>query len=161
MENLYHERQSLALCAVHAVNNLLQRKHYSKEDFDQLCLQMDSSRLWNAHRSPLGIGNYDVNVAIQALQMANCTTDWQDARKELELTGAAGILWNVPGWLWGSRHWIALLRVNQVWLNLDSKLKVPKVVGDDAECAKLLKGLKGHVILVQQPDQTNEEQGAS
>jgi len=38
--SLYHEKQSLMLCAVHAVNNLLQTEGaFSKQQFDEICCQ--------------------------------------------------------------------------------------------------------------------------
>jgi len=35
---VYHERQSRMLCAVHAVNNLLQKRNaVTKQQFDDIC----------------------------------------------------------------------------------------------------------------------------
>lgn len=34
---LYHERQRLELCAVHALNNVLQRPCFTQEAADEIC----------------------------------------------------------------------------------------------------------------------------
>ncbi|XP_045148938.1 josephin-2 isoform X2 [Echinops telfairi] len=34
---VYHERQRLELCAVHALNNVLQQPHFSQEAADEIC----------------------------------------------------------------------------------------------------------------------------
>jgi len=37
---VYHERQSMMLCAVHAVNNILQSQGaFTKKKFDEICSQ--------------------------------------------------------------------------------------------------------------------------
>jgi len=37
---VYHEKQSMMLCAVHAVNNLLQSQGaFTKKQFDEICCQ--------------------------------------------------------------------------------------------------------------------------
>ena len=170
---LYHERQHLALCGVHAVNNLIQRKRFTKADFDAACLQLDASRRrwFNPHRSVLGIGNYDVNVTMQLLQTEGYLVQWHDQRKLLtaatlqEQTNLVGILWNIPsGSIWGrltgGRHWIALLlhttadsssNINvKTWVNLDSNLDSPKTVGTHEDCVRLLSAWveESHVLFV-------------
>ena len=83
MSDIYHERQSLQLCALHVVNNLLQRREFSKSELDAICLELapDSYPWWNPHRSPLGLGNYDVNVIMTALQRRGFDTVWFDKRR--------------------------------------------------------------------------------
>jgi len=78
---LYHERQSRQLCALHVLNNLLQEKAFTKAQLDEICLQLTPSYWMNPHRSPLGLGNYDVNVMIAALQLRNLQVVWFDKRK--------------------------------------------------------------------------------
>ena len=58
-------------------------KAFSKAELDDLCLQLapDSSTWWNPHRSPLGLGNYDVNVMMAALQLKDYQAIWFDKRK--------------------------------------------------------------------------------
>ena len=173
---LYHERQVLALCAVHAVNNLMQRKRYTKADFDTACLQLNASQWFNPHRSFLKIGNYDVNVVIMLLQEEGYLVQWHDRRKVLtaatlqEQQNLVGLLLNVPSTsIWGrltrGRHWIALLlhteaddgsdndKNNKTWRNLDSNLDVPITVGTHEDCARLLSTVQedSHVLLVSLP----------
>lgn len=120
---LYHERQRLALCAVHAVNNLLQRAAHTPADFDAACAELappETLAWWaaNPHRSRLGIGDYDANVVLLLLaRHHDLTADWWDPRHAVgprDLAGRRGALWNVPsptawGRLTGGRHWVALL----------------------------------------------------
>jgi josephin len=74
---MYHEKQSLFRCGIHALNNLLQAPVFSKETFDQACMTLHQlsggnhtilASFWNAHEAPLGLGNYDVNVLMYVLQ---------------------------------------------------------------------------------------------
>jgi josephin len=159
--SLYHERQSLALCGVHAVNNLLQRKEYTKADFDVVCVSLseDNTSWVNPHRSLLGIGDYDVNVVMLMLERHySQKITWWDGRKELhegDLGGCVGILWNTPsdsllGWLLSGRHWIALLKVDDKWINLDSKLLEPQEIGSSKACLELLNSVRNnlHILLV-------------
>ena len=37
--NIYHEKQSRELCALHALNNLFQERVFTKRDFDNICYQ--------------------------------------------------------------------------------------------------------------------------
>lgn len=179
---LYHERQRLALCGIHAVNNLMQSKRYTKTDVDRVCWELSSSSYINPHRSCFGIGNYDVNVVTVLLQRAGCMVTWHDRRKEIVVETLAvpsqqqqqqaidgnnqqliGLLWNIPstsmfGKLWVGRHWIALLLQTTVnmdggaqiqWINLDSDLDSPKIIGSHHDCVHLLNGIKdSHVFLI-------------
>lgn len=35
--SVYHERQRLELCAIHALNNVLQQRLFSQEAADEIC----------------------------------------------------------------------------------------------------------------------------
>jgi len=178
--HFYHERQRLALCGKHAVNNLLQTQRFEKSDFDHVCTQLSPNFFFNPHRSCLGIGDYDVNVVSLLLQQEGYSVQWHDQRNEITPETLllrsvdhdeddnskllVGILWNVPstsiwGRLWGGRHWIALLydknrnngnEQQQQWVNLDSGLSTPQVVGTNEQCAQLLNANRNesHVLLV-------------
>jgi len=163
--NLYHERQRLALCGVHAVNNLLQKKRYTKRNFDDVCLSLSPSSFRNPHRSMWGIGNYDVNVVMMLLQQEGLSVTWHDRRTELKIETIErliGVLWNVDSksvWsrLFGGRHWIAFLycRGSKEWVNLDSSLSEPVVVGSHEDCIKLLTSEEnGHILLVKSSPET-------
>ena len=78
---IYHERQRLMLCAVHSLNNLFQdRNAYSKEDLDGISYQLSPDSFVNPHKNMLGLGNYDVNVMMVALQQKNYEVVWFDKR---------------------------------------------------------------------------------
>lgn len=158
----YHERQRWAYCGIHAVNNLLQTNKYDKTDFDQVCQELaPDARMNNPHKSMLGVGNYDANVLMVFLeQKLGFQVKWQDCRKdEINLEDADdAIVVNVPSTsLWGKvtkgRHWLTLLRKGDSWINLDSELKEPQVIGDVEACIKLLNEWRSkheecHILLV-------------
>ncbi|NXT31048.1 JOS2 protein, partial [Pelecanoides urinatrix] len=117
----YHERQRLELCAVHALNNVLQRPCFTQEAADEICKRhvvprfppprplfsiisvilliyfppptrlAPDARL-NPHRSLLGTGNYDVNVIMAALQSLELAAIWWDKRRSLERLALGQIL---------------------------------------------------------------------
>lgn len=82
---IYHEKQHLARCAVHALNNLLQEEAFNANLLDDIgvftCLSFvcgmsppiahnltpGNVLALNPHKSVLGIGNYDLNVIEKAL----------------------------------------------------------------------------------------------
>lgn len=80
---IYHERQSKQLCALHALNNLFQNQlTFKKEDLDAICKELaPDSRITNPHRSTFGLGCYDVNVIISALSKKGFDVKWFDKRK--------------------------------------------------------------------------------
>jgi hypothetical protein len=167
--DLYHERQRLALCAVHSVNNLLQEAKFTKRDFDDACETLSPDSSWhisrNPHRSVLRIGDFDVNVVTYLLQQEGLSVTWHDQRNELQvdaLQPLKGILWNVPaesfwGRLFRGRHWVALLKlVDGSWANLDSNLSSPEIVGQDEDCVKLIQSKEdAHILLVSKEDSSS------
>ncbi|XP_003222729.1 josephin-2 [Anolis carolinensis] len=141
---IYHERQRLELCAVHALNNVLQERIFTQEAADEICKRLAPDARWNPHRSFLGTGNYDVNVIMAALQSVGLEAVWWDKRRPLEQLSVAGVLGfiiNVPsnvclGFLSlpvRRRHWIAVRQLDGIYYNLDSKLKAPVPIGSEAD----------------------------
>ena len=96
MPQIYHEKQSLSLCALHAVNNLLQQPTFTKADFDQISNEITKTTLQtldpNANSQPNFIseniyseqksflGHYDINVITKALQSKGYKLRWHDNR---------------------------------------------------------------------------------
>lgn len=80
---IYHEKQSKQLCALHALNNLFQDPNaFTKQHLDAICKDLaPESRLFNPHRSILGLGCYDVNVILSALAKKGYEAVWFDKRK--------------------------------------------------------------------------------
>lgn len=133
---MYHEKQKLQLCALHTINNLLQRAEFSRQQMDSLCDQLSSSlptsstssssllssRLtswFNQHRSPLNTGNYDVNVVSAALRNCGLSLIWFDKRRSLScliLEHIFGFIINAPSPLrlgalnlpFTTRHWFCV-----------------------------------------------------
>ncbi|KAJ8889847.1 hypothetical protein PR048_009351 [Dryococelus australis] len=72
------------LCALHALNNLFQERNaFSKADLDSICYSLSPDVWINPHKSFLGLGNYDVNVIMAALQQKGYEAIWFDKRKLL------------------------------------------------------------------------------
>jgi hypothetical protein len=78
---VYFERQSLSRCAVHTLNNLLQYRAFTPAALDALCRELTPNAFINPHKSLWGVGNYDVNVIMRALQTKGFTVNWFDRRK--------------------------------------------------------------------------------
>ena len=150
---IYHEKQCKQLCALHTLNNLFQSPTaFSKNDLDQLCERLSPEVWFNPHRSLLGLGNYDVNVMIAALQKKSCETTWWDKRKsvsEINFCDVLGLILNLssPSRIGGinlpfkSKHWIAIRSFSGVYFNLDSKLDTPVKIGSENQLAEYLKDM--------------------
>ncbi|XP_032060967.1 josephin-2 isoform X1 [Aythya fuligula] len=141
---LYHERQRLELCAVHALNNVLQRPCFTQEAADDICKRLAPDARLNPHRSVLGTGNYDVNVIMAALQSLGLAAVWWDKRRSLErlvLGQIVGFILNVPSHVslgfvalpLRRKHWLAVRQLGGTYYNLDSKLRAPARIGGEAE----------------------------
>ena len=69
------------LCAVHTLNNLFQdRNAYSKADLDDISYSLTPDAFVNPHKNMFGLGNYDVNVLMAALQLRGYEAVWFDKR---------------------------------------------------------------------------------
>jgi len=153
---VYHERQSLQLCALHALNNLFQDgQAFSRAQLDEICARLSPDNLINPHKSVLGLGNYDINVIMSALETKNHAAVWFDKRKGvdiLDLDRVYGFILNIPtDYEWGfiriplkRRHWTSVRRIQGHYYNLDSKLDYPELIGKEAEVTKYLKDQIAH-----------------
>lgn len=153
---VYHERQSLQLCALHALNNLFQDgRAFSRTQLDEICSRLSPDNLINPHKSLLGLGNYDINVIMAALESKNHAAVWFDKRKDvdiLDLDQIYGFVLNIPtDYEWGfiriplkRRHWTCVKAIQGLYYNLDSKLEYPELIGKDTEVSKYLKDQIGH-----------------
>ncbi|XP_063983792.1 josephin-2-like [Diachasmimorpha longicaudata] len=147
---IYHERQVKELCALHALNNLFQERGFSKQELDQICYGLSPDVWINPHKSLLGLGNYDINVIMAALQKKGCEAIWFDKRRDpkcLRLDNIDGFILNVPteyklGFVLlplKKRHWIALKKIQGAFYNLDSKLDSPQLIGKEDDLLTYLK----------------------
>uniref|UniRef100_A0A8B9UBT9 Josephin-2 n=2 Tax=Anas TaxID=8835 RepID=A0A8B9UBT9_9AVES len=146
----YHERQRLELCALHALNNLLQRPCFTQEAADEICKRLAPDARLNPHRSLLGTGNYDVNVIMAALQSLGLAAVWWDKRRSLErlvLGQIVGFILNVPSHVslgfvalpLRRKHWLAVRQLGGTYYNLDSKLRAPARIGGEPELRAFLR----------------------
>ncbi|KMT05100.1 hypothetical protein BVRB_7g172540 [Beta vulgaris subsp. vulgaris] len=140
---VYHERQKLQFCLLHALNNLFQeRDAFSKADLDgiaeDLILNNPNPVKWTPISAVLNphynmfTGNYDANVLMAALERRGKRLTWHDKRNQaatINLDGLMGIVLNVTvrrfAGLLKNRHWVTLRKINGVWYNLDSDLRAP------------------------------------
>lgn len=156
VDGVYHERQSLQMCALHALNNLFQDgRAFSRGQLDEICARLSPDNLINPHKSVLGLGNYDINVIMSALETKNHAAVWFDKRKGvdiLDLGRVYGFILNIPtDYEWGfiriplkRRHWTCVRRINGHYYNLDSKLEFPELIGEEQEVTKYLEDQIGH-----------------
>lgn len=100
----------------------------------------------------LGLGNYDINVIMAALQAKKeCEAVWFDKRKDpscIDTERVIGFILNIPNKydlgfvavpLLGRRHWISVRKVGSQFWNLDSKLKVPQALGEEKEALEFIR----------------------
>lgn len=138
------------LCAVHTLNNLFQdRNAYSKADLDAISYSLSPDAFVNPHKNMLGLGNYDVNVLMAALQLREYEAIWFDKRlglDRLELLQIFGFVVNKPSsvnlvWLEvpiKRPHWFAVRKINDDYYNLDSKLSSPQCIGNEEKLVAFL-----------------------
>lgn len=121
---------------------------------DEICTNLCPDELINPHRSVLGLGNYDVNTLMVALESQLMQLIWFDRRKEitadsLEIRKAFGFILNIPSdYSFAfvtlpikSRHWICVKKMHdEQFYNLDSKLDRPRAIGTETDFLKYLEG---------------------
>lgn len=171
---VFHERQKLQFCLLHALNNLFQEKGvFTRADLDRIAEKLTLDDPTKQNWSPVSVvfkphhnvitGNYDVNVLIAALETKGKSVVWHDRRSgasTIDLDGSEGdrlmgIVVNVSvirfRGLWKGRHWITLRKLDGVWYNLDSDLRVPVPFKDIEEVREFLESIiagGGEVLLV-------------
>ncbi|XP_043719068.1 josephin-like protein [Telopea speciosissima] len=170
---IYHEKQRLQFCLLHALNNLFQEKDtFTPAELnsisDKLVLNDPSKERW----TPLSVvfkphhnaitGNYDINVLIAALEGKGKEVVWHDHRNgvsSIDLTGTEdalmGMVLNIPvrrfSGLWRSRHWVTLRKLGDIWYNLDSDFTAPQPFKSTEEVKDFLDKViseGGEVLLV-------------
>ncbi|KAF8062664.1 josephin-like protein [Scenedesmus sp. PABB004] len=70
---MYHERQRRQQCALHALNNLLQRPAFDAAALNALSDRLGAARTWL-------LGNWDANLLAAALEQQGLEVRWHDAR---------------------------------------------------------------------------------
>ncbi|KAJ6826776.1 josephin-like protein [Iris pallida] len=168
-KHVYHEKQRLQFCLMHALNNLLQEESFTRAELDVIAekLVLDDpikdkwtpiSLIFKPHHNTL-TGNYDVNVLIAALEARGKGVVWHDRRSGASSIRLAeetllGIMLNIPVrkfGLWRGRHWVTLRKVAGVWYNLDSDLRIPKPFQHEEEVTEFLNNIisrNGEVLII-------------
>ena len=155
---VYHERQSRKRCGLHAVNALLQRRAYTASEFDALAdsLMLERRNSWfHPHRSMFGLGDYDANVLLCALQKYGLDATWLTAKDDyLEIMcedSLRGFLINVPSSsvvtkflkvFEPSRHWFAVSKYGTTFYVVDSSMQQPMMLKSKDEVAGFLTKMK-------------------
>ena len=141
---LYHEKQDLALCGVHALNNLMQGPAFGAGDLAAIALKLDEAEQallddaaaavfaadladGRSHRLDQRSGDFSFEVLAAALETHGCQLINCDHASVAEAVGSApeaeeGFL------VHRSSHWFALRRVASLWWNVDSKLPRPVLI---------------------------------
>nr|CAD7601135.1 unnamed protein product [Timema genevievae] len=171
---IYHERQVKEMCALHTLNNLFQeREAFNKYELDDICHSLSPNVWINPHKSLLGLGNYDVNVIMAALQRRGYEAIWFDKRKDpkcLNLANIFGFILNVPsdyklGFVMlplRRRHWVAIRDICGTYYNLDSKFQSPQLIGRMDDVVTYLSGQlqsKEKELFVVVPSDVERSQG--
>mmetsp|Transcript_15280 Transcript_15280/g.24031 ORF Transcript_15280/g.24031 Transcript_15280/m.24031 type:complete len:517 (+) Transcript_15280:937-2487(+) len=155
-KELYHEKQELEMCLLHAINSLLQEKYFTSKHLNDICKELAPNKLINPHKSMLQTGNYDANVLMMALAQKEIEVQWFDKRKlqQVDLDDVKflepddkyeciGFILNCPQKamfkLFERRHWLTIKRIDQFWYNLDSKLKEPLKFEHTQDATKFVK----------------------
>lgn len=167
---VYHEKQQLWRCGLHAVNALLKRPVYTAADFGAIAdsIAPESRMPWShPHRSVFGLGDYDVNVLMCALEKAGLRAEWLSAKVSLaslleSTKRLRGFLVNVPAmnlpsflqsattFLTDRRHWVAVPQYSSHFYLVDSKLPPSRFSGS-AELIRYLERVRkesGHILYV-------------
>lgn len=154
------------------MNALLQRQAYTSAEFDTLAdsLAIERRKPWfHPHRSVFGMGDYDANVLLFALEKEGCSTKWltekDDISSMLQLPSLFGFLVNVEGRHWmqkvidlfvdGTRHWIAVSRYQDGFYLVDSKSAAARKMATEDEVVDFFRKVRaqmGHILSVAKPD---------
>ena len=137
-DSLYHEKQELALCGVHALNNLMQGPAFGAGDLASIALKLDDAERalltddmaaaqlaaetdpGRSHRIDMKTGDFSFEVLAAALEtcgvgLINC--DHASVAEAAATKPEAEEAFLVHR----SSHWFALRRVASLWWNVDSK----------------------------------------
>eukprot|EP00747_Dinoflagellata_sp_TGD_P028361 gnl/TRDRNA2_/TRDRNA2_133219_c0_seq2.p1 gnl/TRDRNA2_/TRDRNA2_133219_c0~~gnl/TRDRNA2_/TRDRNA2_133219_c0_seq2.p1 ORF type:complete len:230 (-),score=51.82 gnl/TRDRNA2_/TRDRNA2_133219_c0_seq2:134-823(-) len=160
-DQLFHEGQTGRQCGLHVVNNLLQRRAFTRADFNEISLELHRRQqmlqsscgccsrvkpLCRAARVAILGTEYDVQVIEVALKREGADLQWFDRRRPLEelalgddeLIGLIVNRQDKKGIFCGlthisERHWLVVRRTpdGKGFVNLDSRLKKAKFFEDE------------------------------
>ena len=143
ISNLYHEKQILGRCAIHAVNNLFQSKWLTYDDMCNISLDLYSSdnstgALINPYKSPIPYwGQFDIQCIIKVIDSRSCEvtdhllkiSDIQAFDFYSNTKSIKGLIINIQeSFLFNtitSNHWYSVLKLKDVYIDLNSNLINP------------------------------------
>ena len=156
-EEFYHEKQKLQLCALHSLNNLFQKKIFTKRTLDSIVYEYDKSWCWNEY-STLFTGNYDLTIILDALKSQGYTLRAIDVNESLDkfnFKDCLGLLLNIPierpffdrlpvirSFTKPGRHWLTIKSTDgEQFFNFDSKFSKPRLIGNQNDLIQYLNTL--------------------
>lgn len=149
---LYHERQHLALCAKHTLNNIVQENAVSQEDLNRLAMEVDKLELELGIRDTNSIssnhydphqGNYSIEVITRAFQMTNLDLISINSNHEraiaarMDHDNADAYICNIQLNRF-MNHWFGIGKFGGQWYNLDSRLTRPELLKVNGSKIELL-----------------------
>ena len=126
---LFFEKQDAALCAVHAVNNLLQEPIYTAVDFAGFAQALDAQEARALNMARLAEssnvdddGNFSVAVIEKALEHWSLALENRDAARAVtsDPLHQTAFICNL------AEHWFTIRRVGTEWWNLNSLNSEPE-----------------------------------
>lgn len=124
---MYWEQQrSDQLCAVHAINAVLQAPIYTEVDLAEVAQELDREERSMGRRSAENVsldGFFSIQVIIRALHSQGITLEYLDQSQFLsgqsDPTNATSLIFNLHS------HWQTYRKVAEVWLDLNSLNPLP------------------------------------
>ncbi|KAI8820550.1 Josephin-domain-containing protein [Fimicolochytrium jonesii] len=124
---IYHERQRLALCGLHALNNALQGQYFTQTTMTAFAQELDAAEASLTGTVPAdpshnwaAQGDFSVQVLDRAVRSLGLQMNrWQHQSGTDPVHDSGAIV------VHSRAHWMAFRRINGSWFNLDSLLPQP------------------------------------
>lgn len=141
---IYHETQTAHMCALHAINNLLQDAEFTANDLVRIGHELDkheralygsisgdvndSLESWNLDPS----GNFSIQVMIVALALYGLELVSLNSSDPRAIAAAQNTYNQQAFVCHKDDHWFTIRKFGSKWYNLDSLLRYPKRLSDNA-----------------------------
>jgi hypothetical protein len=127
---IYHEKQVASMCAVHAVNNMLQGPLFQYSDFGRVAQELDRAEAQLTGGAGLDGSNarHDGFFNVQVMQAVLGKAGYQmtPAQGEGGLDPKADTAKEIAFILNKREHWFSLRRIGREWFDLNSCIKTPQ-----------------------------------
>ena len=125
MTTPYHEKQRKNLCALHAVNGILQTNQVTQDAMNIIAEELFQNEQLvnpNVERKEYysALGDYQIQVIIRALATCGVNLLRFPSIEERLNPSRSGVI------IQANNHWIALRRIQTQWWDLDSHLPAPR-----------------------------------